>query len=222
MFTGLVFTALLMGLAGGPHCVAMCGAATTGIGRTTRRLWAFQAGRITGYALLGAAVASSAGLLQWAASHLVLLKPFWAMFHVAVVALGISLLWLGKQPAWLDVVAHRVWQTLRLHTLNIDSARPPAVAGLLWALLPCGLLYSALMVASLSSRPWQGGLVMASFAAGSAISLQLVPVIWRRLKRQPGPAGGRWGVRLAGLAVASASAWALGHGIWHEYQRLFC
>ena len=60
----LAATALLMGLAGGPHCVAMCGAACAGIGRTRpgqggRALWVFQAGRLLGYSALGALAAAS-------------------------------------------------------------------------------------------------------------------------------------------------------------------
>ena len=41
MQTGLAWTALLMGLAGGPHCAAMCGAACGGLGRVAnaRRPW---------------------------------------------------------------------------------------------------------------------------------------------------------------------------------------
>src|SRR5574337_1304400 len=110
MSTGLVLTALLMGLAGSPHCAAMCGAAVGGIGRTPQKLWAFQGGRMLGYALLGAAVAASAGLLQWASAHSALLKPFWAMLQLAILALGLSLLWLGRQPHWLDRWAHQVWR----------------------------------------------------------------------------------------------------------------
>ena len=34
MQTSMAITALLMGLAGGPHCSAMCGAACAGIGYT--------------------------------------------------------------------------------------------------------------------------------------------------------------------------------------------
>ena len=33
MQTSLAVTALVMGLAGGPHCIAMCGAACAGIGQ---------------------------------------------------------------------------------------------------------------------------------------------------------------------------------------------
>lgn len=222
MLAGLVMTALLMGLAGGPHCVAMCGAATAGLGCTPRRLWAFQAGRAAGYALMGGLVASSAGLLQWGAAQAAVLKPFWAMFHVAIVALGVTLLWHGRQPAWLDRWAHRVWQGVRLRTLGWQGEHWPAAAGLLWALLPCGLLYSALMVASLSSQPGQGVVVMAAFAGGSALSLHLGPALWQRWRGSRERGSGRLGIRLAGLAVAGASAWALGHGIWQEYERLLC
>lgn len=222
MSTGLVLTALLMGLAGSPHCAAMCGAAVGGIGRTPQKLWAFQGGRMLGYALLGAAVAASAGLLQWASAHSALLKPFWAMLQLAILALGLSLLWLGRQPHWLDRWAHQVWRGIHGNGARLQGAHWPALAGLLWALLPCGLLYSALMVASLSASPWQGGLVMLGFAASSAVGLHLGPTLWRRWRRATTPRDGRWGVRLAGFAVACAAGWALGHGLWMEYGALFC
>ena len=62
MQTSLAITALFMGVVGGPHCVAMCGAACTGIARAagergTRALLAFQLSRIAGYTVLGALAA---------------------------------------------------------------------------------------------------------------------------------------------------------------------
>ena len=59
--------------------------------------------------------------------------------------------------------------------------------------------------------------VMAGFAGASAAGLVLGPALWWRLS------GGRAGalsispslaVRWAGAALALASAWALGHGLW--------
>jgi sulfite exporter TauE/SafE len=250
MSTSLVLTGLVMGLAGGPHCIAMCGAGSGAIGCTSRRMGAFQVGRLVGYAALGAVVASGTGALAWAASNLSWLKPFWAMFHVALFALGVSLVVQGRQPRWLDDGAHRVWHALRLRTPHVDRARWPAVAGLLWALLPCGLLYSALMVASLNARALDGAATMAAFALGSGLSLQIGPTAFRWLRGRGVSAGGgpqiggagvatvhlvsarggpmaaalpgHWGTRLAGAAVAMASMWALGHGFWNEYQRVFC
>lgn len=211
--SGLLAAAALAGLAGSPHCVAMCGAACSAIGGSKpRRALAFQAGRLAGYALLGAAVAASAGALQWAASQATLLKPFWAMFHVAVVLLGASLVWLGAQPAWLERSSQQVWRALRLRTLALDTARWPALAGGLWALLPCGLLYSALMLAALADTTGQGALVMATFAVASGAGLQFGSTLLQRARAS----AGRWGVRAAGIALVVASGWALGHGLWHE------
>ena len=222
MPSSLVLTGLLMGLAGGPHCVAMCGAATAGIGCTSRRLWSFQAGRVAGYAALGALIASSVQALQWSAAQTTLLQPFWAMFHIAVAAFGLSLVWLGRQPLWVEQAAHRVWQAVRHRTLSLDDRRWPALAGALWALLPCGLLYSGLVVAALASNAWEGGAVMAAFAAGSAVSLHFGPVLWRRWRASGQAGSGSWAVRLAGAALAGASIWAVGHGLWAQHGAAIC
>jgi len=208
----LLAAAALAGVAGSPHCVAMCGAACAAVGGPRRKsALAFQVGRVFGYATLGAVVAASAGALQWAAAHSALLKPLWGMFHVAVLLLGASLLWLGAQPAWVERGAQQVWRALRVRTLALDTARWPFAAGALWALLPCGLLYAALMLAALADGPLEGAAVMATFAAASGAALQLSVTLGRRFGLQ----GGRWGVRLAGAGLVAASAWALGHGLWH-------
>ena len=41
--------------------------------------------------------------------------------------------------------------------------------------MPCGLLYSALLVAALSGGAWQGALSMALFGVGSGIWLLVGP-----------------------------------------------
>jgi sulfite exporter TauE/SafE len=223
MLGGLLVTALLMGLAGAPHCVAMCGAASGGIGATPRRQLAFQAGRVLGYAALGVVAASSFGLLQWGAEHSALLRPFWAMFHVAVFVVGASLAWHGRQPRWLERASHVVWQRLRSRTLDWDVGGGPVVAGALWALLPCGLLYSALMVAALAEHAWEGGLTMSVFGLATAASLQAGPMLWRWWRRGAAASGSpAWGVRVAGAALALASAWALADGLWHDWLRAMC
>ncbi|MES1265699.1 MAG: sulfite exporter TauE/SafE family protein, partial [Variovorax sp.] len=65
MSTALVGTALVMGLAGGPHCAAMCGAACAGFANAgdspARRALAFQAGRLVGYTTAGGIAALLAG-----------------------------------------------------------------------------------------------------------------------------------------------------------------
>jgi sulfite exporter TauE/SafE len=84
-------------------------------------------------------------------------------------------------------------------------------------------LYAALLVAALSNSPLEGAGVMALFALGSALVLTIGPWLWLRLhKFQPGgDPTGAWGVRLAGLALAASSAWALWMGLV-EYQAPWC
>lgn len=217
MQTSLALTALFMGLAGGPHCIAMCGAACAGLSqaageRRTEALWVFQLGRVLGYAALGALAAASLQGLGWLTVQSAALRPVWTLFHVAAMVLGLVLLVLARQPVWLDHAGRRLWQGARALAAGRGRAAPLLV-GMLWALLPCGLLYSALMVAALTSHALQGAAVMALFAAGTAVSMTLGPWLWLRLR---GSGRGDWGMRIAGAALAASSAWALWMGLAHD------
>ena len=207
-------TALVMGLVGGPHCVAMCGAACAGLGkaagkRSTGAIWIFQVGRLAGYSALGALAAASMQGLGWLTTQTTVMRPVWTMFHLAAMLLGLMLMALARQPAWLDATARRVWHKVR--ELNAVWGRgAPMVIGALWAFMPCGLLYSALLVAALSGGPLDGALTMALFALGSSVFLILGPWLLLRLR---GGGSGEWGIRLAGLALVASSAWALWMGL---------
>lgn len=211
----MALTALFMGIAGGPHCVAMCGAACAGISRgasgqqSTPALLTFQAGRLAGYALFGAFAAGSVQGLAWLGTNTAVIRPVWTMFHVAAMLLGLVLIWQARQPAWLDGLAQGVWRKAR-PVLGRLGPRAPAVLGVAWALMPCGLLYSALMVASLSADALEGAMIMALFSAGTSLSLTIGPWLLLRLR---GNGSGGWGIRLAGIALAATSGWALWMGI---------
>ena len=223
MQTTLAITALLMGLAGGPHCIAMCGAACAGIGRTsggvnTRSMWFFLTGRLVGYSALGGVAAASMQGLGWLSIHSAALRPVWTLFHVAAALLGLMLLWQARQPVWLENTARQVWSKVRSVTNGANGANgasggAPLLLGVLWSLLPCGLLYSALLVAAMTSSLIEGAAVMALFALGSSVSLMAGPWLWLRLR---GQGSGRWAVRLAGLALFAISLWALWMGLVHN------
>lgn len=214
MQTSMALTALFMGLAGGPHCVAMCGAACAGIGRaagarSTQALWTFQLSRMLGYALFGALAAGSVQGLAWLGTNTAMLRPVWTMFHVAALLLGAVLIWQARQPAWIENLGQNVWRKARPVLASLGP-RAPVVLGMAWALMPCGLLYSALLVASLSANALEGAAIMALFSAGTSVSLLAGPWLLLRLR---GGRSGAWGIRLAGLALATASGWALWMGI---------
>ena len=230
MDQALLLSAVLLGLAGTPHCLAMCGAAcaaATGGGRL-RRLLPFHLGRLLAYAAAGAVAAGSVGSLALLGQAVAALRPVWTLVHIAALGLGLYLLWQGRQPAWMeglgrrraDAVVHQDgerWQVVR------GPARSAGL-GLAWVAWPCGLLQSALLVAALANSPAAGAGVMAGFALASAAGLLMGPALWWRLSLGSGGAGagpslgtassGRLAVRWAGAALALASAWALGHGLW--------
>ena len=214
MQTSMAITAFFMGVVGGPHCVAMCGAACAGIGRaagarSTRALLGFQVSRMAGYALFGAFAAGSVQGLAWMGTNTAVLRPVWTMFHVGALLLGAVLLWQARQPAWIESLGQGVWRRAR-PALAALGPRAPVVLGFGWALMPCGLLYSALLVASLSANALDGALIMVLFSIGTAVSLTAAP--WLLLRLRGAPSGG-WGIRLAGFALALTSSWALWMGL---------
>ena len=221
MQTSLAVTALLMGLVGGPHCVAMCGAACAGIGqaagpRKQSALLLFQVGRIAGYSVLGGLAAASLQGLGWLTVQSAALRPVWSLFHVAALVLGMVLLVQARQPVWLEAGARKVWTKVRSVSAALGGSAPLVLGGL-WALLPCGLLYSALMVAALAGSVSAGAMVMALFALGTSVTMFMGPWLWLRLRGSPvSPGSGQWGVRLAGIALAASSGWALWMAFAHD------
>jgi sulfite exporter TauE/SafE len=221
----LALTALLMGVVGGPHCVAMCGAACAGIGqaagdRKNTALLTFQLGRILGYSLLGALAAASLQGLGWLTVHSAALRPVWSLFHVGMILMGLVLVWRARQPVWLENTARHVWSRARA-LAGGSNGGAPLVLGTLWALLPCGLLYSALLVAAMAGSAAGGGMVMAAFALGTSVTMTAGPWLWLRLRgagvQQAGSENrGHWGVRLAGAALAASSGWALWMALAHD------
>lgn len=210
-------TALLMGLAGGPHCTAMCGAARAGVVRAGRQprlaRWQFQAGRLLVCSLAGALAAQAVQGFAWLTSSTTALRPVWTMFHVGVLAWGLMLLALARQPEWVSNAGRTGWSRVR----PFAGARGGIfTAGALWALMPCGLLYSALLVASLSGGPFDGALSVALFALGSGLWLAAAPKLLLKVRE----AGDRllkdWGTRISGALLVLASVWALWMDVAHR------
>ena len=218
----LAGSALMMGLAGTPHCLAMCGPAAAACGSGGRRAaGAFQLGRMFSYALGGAVAAASVGALAWLGGAATWLRPLWLLVHGAALLLGLYLLVFARQPAWLG----RIGRQAEVAALSLPGTgrvvlSAPArsgLVGLAWVAWPCGLLQSALLTAGLASGPAAGALVMASFAVASGVGLALGPGL---LLKAVGARGMTWAVRGAGLALIAASSWALGHGVWLQIAAL--
>ena len=217
MSLSLAMTALLMGLAGGPHCTAMCGAACAGVarasGRRTLAPWIFQAGRVSGYAGSGALAAEATQGLAWLAQQTAALRPVWTLFHVAVLAWGLMLLALARQPAWVSDAGRTVWAKARP---AVGARGGLFAAGALWTLMPCGLLYSALLVASLNATAFGGALSMVLFAVGSGIWLVAAPRLVAVLHERAGRLRSGLGVRVTGFLLAASAVFAIWVDLAHR------
>lgn len=223
MPTALILSAALVGLAGGLHCVGMCGglllaAGLTGQpdGRSSKglgRALAYHLGRVATYALMGA-LAGALGSLAWLADHLL---PVQQVLHVlAVVMMGLLGLWLLGLPSPLLERVERAgalgWRYLAPMARRVLGERGfvhACRAGLVWGLLPCALVYSVLSLAMLAGSAGGGALVMAAF--GLATTPHLLALGW--LARRSGPARKRQGWRrLAGVGMLVLALTSIDHG----------
>jgi len=237
MQSALFASAFLMGLAGGPHCVAMCGAACAALARVVRppggggvatlarmdrvdRISAplplvLQAGRMAGYAAGGAVAAGAMQGLAVGSAHLPALHPLWLLLHAIVLAWGLVLAAAGRQPVW----ALRAGRAIAHSTRSLKPSTAGVFAlGSLWVAMPCGLLYSALMLAALANGPAQGAFVMALFAVGSGLSLWLAPWLLLRLGWRVGALRQAWGTRLAGVVLVVVALQALHIDVVHQIE----
>jgi sulfite exporter TauE/SafE len=222
----LIASAALMGLAGAPHCAAMCSAPCAGVLRGCGAeasagvaMGGLMAARVASYALGGAVAAGAVAGLQGLSAAAPALRIFWTLLHVAALGLGLWLLFTGRQPAWWGRLgtARLPAPAVALMPAGTLRQRLPAPArasliGAAWVLLPCGLLQSALVVAGLASGPAAGAATMAVFALASAPGLIALP-LWLQRGGRGAPA---WSLRAAGALLAAASLFALGHGLWQR------
>jgi sulfite exporter TauE/SafE len=207
MDLALALTGLLMGLAGAPHCTAMCGPACAavlgGAGRSAHvnagvqalpvngsAVWLFHGMRVAGYAAAGALVAAGVGVMAWAGQAAPLFRPVWTLLHVAALALGLWLLITARQPGWMTRIGRARPASGATTTGPAGATVHPVrwvsrsrdlqagAAGGLWVAWPCGLLQSALVVAGLANTPVAGAVVMFAFATSSALGLHLAPALW--------------------------------------------
>lgn len=105
--------------------------------------------------------------------------------------------------------------------------------GMAWAVVPCGLLYSALVLVMISAKPMDGALAMAAFAAASAVPLLIAQWLYARAaearSRMPSSGERTWalrsqtiGTRALGLLMLVASGYAVYSVALGDAGRLLC
>jgi hypothetical protein len=217
---------LLFGLASGLHCVGMCGgivaafatrrvvpiAAAARGARQWRRQLAFNAGRVLTYALGGAAAGALGGAAQLMQGALPVQLVLFVLAQGVLILAGLYLLGAGRLLARFESAGAPLWRRVQPAAARLAAAPGPraaALAGMLWGLLPCALVYAALATATLAGGPAQGALAMLAFGAGTLPWLLGAGGALARLRAGPGLARLRaaagvlvLGMGLAGLARA--------------------
>ena len=171
-----------------------------------RALFAAHAGRVLMYVAGGAALGAVGSSIYGAFDHA---GAFLAMRWAAAVALGwIGLSVAGFAPslAIVDRIAAPIAGRLRFAAAAPATGGAGAFAsGLVWGLLPCGMVYGALFYAMLTGEAWRGAAVMAGFGLGTLPSVTAVALGLSRFRRLAQAPRARLAVGLGIMALAAAS-----------------
>jgi uncharacterized protein len=184
--------AMLAGLLGGAHCLAMCGGIVTAFSGSGNRLRAstttrllparvlawrelpYNLGRITTYSGLGAIVGGTGSAVLAAGDWLALQRALYVMANVFLLALAMAIAANGKGFVGLQRVASvlfvRVLPVVR-PLLAREDAPARYLLGTIWGLVPCGLVYGVLPLALFAGGALQGAVVMLAFGIGTLPNL---------------------------------------------------
>ena len=169
--SGLPAAMLLLGLASGVHCVAMCGGFVAAFSASRvipiqsprpalGRILLFNAGRISTYAALGAASGFLGGELAFALGAQTALYLF---ANLMLVAVGLHLAGATRLLGFLERMTAPFWRALQ-PLLRRGNAYLP---GLAWGFVPCGLVYGALAAAAAAGSAAGGAAAMLAYGLGT-------------------------------------------------------
>lgn len=197
----------LIGLLGGVHCVGMCGGIVGAFSIVAPRrpfpipvltqarwpvnamggglrVFAFNLGRMGSYTIAGA-LAGSLGSLPALQNIASLQRGAYSLANLMLVALGLTLMNAWHGLSHIEALGQRVWKRVQpamQHFLPVESAWQAAALGGLWGWVPCGMVYSVLMTALLTSSATQGALVMLAFGLGTLPLLFSIGLLGNRLQ----------------------------------------
>jgi sulfite exporter TauE/SafE len=221
-----------LGLLGSLHCVAMCGGIVSmlsaGIAADLRKrapvhvayVLAYNVGRVASYAALGAVAGSVAlGLRSSVEQAQLALR---VLAGLVALAFGLELAGLGRGLIGLERMGGLVWKRVApvaARLLPVRSGGHAVLLGVLWGLMPCGMVYAALAVATAAGGPGEASLVMAAFGMGTVPAMALSGTVAGHVMASAGRRGVRRaaGLLVAGLATMSIALAFAGPGSAHAH-----
>ena len=171
-------TAFLLGLFGSIHCMGMCGGIVGALSVNTQHAkpmalqLSYHLGRITTYGVIGL-IAGFLGL--WlSTSHALAGEILRSLSGAILILMGLYVLGSTNTLLWLEKGGSKLWryvQPLSKYVLPVRSVKQALGLGLIWGLLPCGLVYSTLSWALVSANPLHSATLMMAFGLGNIPAL---------------------------------------------------
>lgn len=170
-------TAFVTGLLGSAHCLGMCGGisglfavnvSVASLKTQFPKAIAYNTGRIVSYAILGAAVAVLGKTLVAGIPDIA--APVRFASGVLIILVGLQLAFGWRILAPLESAGAKIWNRIAPAAkglVPVESVAQALGLGLIWGWLPCGLVYSVLLLAATTAEPTSGGLVMIAFGLGT-------------------------------------------------------
>jgi hypothetical protein len=207
--------AFLTGLLGGTHCVGMCGGIVaamsfhSGARQPMHFHFGYSAGRIASYAALGALAGWIGSAAFLSDSLFPLQRGLYVLAQIVLILLGLYLAGLNQSIRLLERAGGVLWrrvQPLLAKVMPVRTFSQAVAAGALWGWLPCGLVYSVLVMALSAGGAAKGAALLLAFGLGTLPNLLLMG--WaaeslRAFTRQV------WVKRGAGFLVAAMGVWGL-------------
>lgn len=214
MTTSDVLVALGAGVALGavtiPHCAAMCGplaaASCAAGGKGARSFAEHQLGRLVSYTALGAIVggAGSALVSTLPVDVLRAVTSFTMALALAIAAFRAFRSTMERREAPIEIRKKKPFTLSPAMRVVRSVIGRPFLAGLAFALVPCGALVTAGVLAASTVHPLSGAVAMAGFAVASGPGLGVAVWIAGRAK-----SFGKSGVRALAMVLAMAAVLAV-------------
>lgn len=201
--------AFMAGIAGSAHCILMCGGLAGALSMRSRSVapagtaWRdaslYHIGRVGGYATAGALFGLFGATLQSAVNLPLLATSARLAAGLLVILVAVRVLFGLNALAGIERLGARFWklvQPLAKQAASSPGSGRSLLLGLLWGWLPCGLVYSVLLLAALTGSAARGAGIMLAFGLGtmpamltsSACAARLSDWTRRRATRQLGGA----------------------------------
>lgn len=179
----LLATAFATGLLGSAHCLGMCAgisglftvrASAASLRTQIPKAIAYNIGRVLSYAFFGMLVATVGHAFVDLVPALAGPVRIAGGILIVIVGLQVALRWRILTP--VENAGAALWNRIAPAAKGIFPVTTTTRAlglGLIWGCLPCGLVYSMLLLAATSAEPASGGLVMVAFGLGTMPAMVL-------------------------------------------------